>query len=799
MTDRPLRRARPPVRRLPRARPRDHARAPLRRSRRLGHGPDAIRWRSPARPRPARHRAGLRRRRTSARMLGGEQFIDLIPHALPARDRSTSTSPGWSRATGGGPTSRRSTTRPTSSSWPAAPARSTSSSEYGVDRRARSRPSTSTTRLAIGAGLDALREAGIPLVQHYRTHHAGKQLPDAVGACRSRCATRRASIFASRLPGLQRASPTRLSATTPTRAGAERRSCGPCGAGSSDARAGHAPRLDRRIAELDALLEKEPYAFDRRFLFRVLSMGHTQFAEYIGARGPNTQVNCRLRRDHAGHRARRGLDPRRPLPPRRRGRRRRRHQRPPDRVDRRRLPRERGRGDRRARRGRRAAVRPPPPRDAHRHGRRRARGREGGRGPRSAACGRSARCSPRSHRQQRLPRHPPGRRAHRQRHGEPGRAGRAPVRRRPPAESRRRRCSSRTRPTPRPAAAAPRPRSTRCGRSSGRRRPDRHRQHQGLHRPPDGRRASRTSSRSRCWRPASCRRCPTSSELDPELGQLNLSKGGRLPGAVRAAPRGRLRVADQHDAAALDPGARRAPTASPTALGHGYRVVDPAAWRRVAARAERAGRPAARGRPAAAARGGPAVGPRRGRLPRHRPVPAAVPAAAPVAPVAPVVPVMPAVPAGPVAPAAAAAPARGGPGGGRGAGGGVGEDRLSAGDAGSGPGSGGGSGRRHGEAGGGVRRDPGDVRRSSGTRPAAAGLPDADACGRVRPGPGHEPAGGRARRGRLLPSRPPRRRLRRGWTRWWPRCCRWWRRRPATRRRCWIWTWIWRRIWGSTR
>ena len=41
-----------------------------------------------------------------------------------------------------------------------------------------------------------------------------------------------------------------------------------------------------------ALREAEPYAFDRRFLFRVLSMGHSQFAELIGARGPNTQVNA---------------------------------------------------------------------------------------------------------------------------------------------------------------------------------------------------------------------------------------------------------------------------------------------------------------------------------------------------------------------------------------------------------------------------------------------------------------------------------------------------------------------------
>ncbi len=32
--------------------------------------------------------------------------------------------------------------------------------------------------------------------------------------------------------------------------------------------------------------------FDRRFLFRVLAMGHSQFAELIGARGPNTHVNA---------------------------------------------------------------------------------------------------------------------------------------------------------------------------------------------------------------------------------------------------------------------------------------------------------------------------------------------------------------------------------------------------------------------------------------------------------------------------------------------------------------------------
>ncbi len=50
--------------------------------------------------------------------------------------------------------------------------------------------------------------------------------------------------------------------------------------------------VERRIHDLTAQLEAEPYTFDRRFLFRILSMGHSQLAEMIGARGPNTQINA---------------------------------------------------------------------------------------------------------------------------------------------------------------------------------------------------------------------------------------------------------------------------------------------------------------------------------------------------------------------------------------------------------------------------------------------------------------------------------------------------------------------------
>ncbi len=49
--------------------------------------------------------------------------------------------------------------------------------------------------------------------------------------------------------------------------------------------------IERRAEDLRDAIEKEPYVFDRRFLLRTLAMGHSQFAEFIGARGPNTQIN----------------------------------------------------------------------------------------------------------------------------------------------------------------------------------------------------------------------------------------------------------------------------------------------------------------------------------------------------------------------------------------------------------------------------------------------------------------------------------------------------------------------------
>jgi 3-oxoacyl-(acyl-carrier-protein) synthase len=151
-----------------------------------------------------------------------------------------------------------------------------------------------TTRLAIAVGIDALRDAGIPLVMRYKTTSKGTQLPERWGlpeAMRDDTGV----IFASAFPGCD----SLIEEVTHYHADRARREqlemLGGLQTRAVEAN-GHASSLrqeiDRRMEELRAVIEKEPYQFDRRFLFRTLPMGHSQFAEFIGARGPNTQINA---------------------------------------------------------------------------------------------------------------------------------------------------------------------------------------------------------------------------------------------------------------------------------------------------------------------------------------------------------------------------------------------------------------------------------------------------------------------------------------------------------------------------
>ncbi len=148
------------------------------------------------------------------------------------------------------------------------------------------------TQLAMAAGIDALRDAGIPLVMRYKTTSKGTQLPDRWGlpeALRDDTGV----IFASAFPGYD------SFADEMSRYFADHERRGQLAMLESLlARAietnGHsilAQEIKRRIDELRAAIDKEPYVFERRFLLKTLSMGHSQFAEFIGARGPNTQIN----------------------------------------------------------------------------------------------------------------------------------------------------------------------------------------------------------------------------------------------------------------------------------------------------------------------------------------------------------------------------------------------------------------------------------------------------------------------------------------------------------------------------
>ena len=150
------------------------------------------------------------------------------------------------------------------------------------------------TKLAMAAGLEALRDAGIPLVMHYRTTSKGTQIPER-WMLPETLRDDTGIVFAAAFPGADalvdelnryhedRGRHARLELLQALRSRAEELSDG-AGVLRDD--------IQHRIHELEREIEEHAYSFDRRFLFRVLAMGHSQFAEYVGARGPNTHINA---------------------------------------------------------------------------------------------------------------------------------------------------------------------------------------------------------------------------------------------------------------------------------------------------------------------------------------------------------------------------------------------------------------------------------------------------------------------------------------------------------------------------
>ena len=120
--------------------------------------------------------------------------------------------------------------------------------QYGIDSKIVQAMDIST-QLALAAGLEALKDAGLPLVGGEQVNKAGKRLishwhlPEGER-------DRTGVVFASCFPGIDQAM-------------RHAQNNGADAAGN----------------------------FDRRFLLQVLTMGHSQFAQWVGARGPNISVN----------------------------------------------------------------------------------------------------------------------------------------------------------------------------------------------------------------------------------------------------------------------------------------------------------------------------------------------------------------------------------------------------------------------------------------------------------------------------------------------------------------------------
>ena len=120
--------------------------------------------------------------------------------------------------------------------------------QYGIDPKIVAAMDSSTT-LSFAAGLEALKDAGLPLVAVEQMSRKGKRLirawhlPDTIR-------DRTGVVFSSVFPGIGMAM--------------------------------------RHAVNNGA---DEDGTFDRKFLLQVLTMGHAQFAQWIGARGPNAAIN----------------------------------------------------------------------------------------------------------------------------------------------------------------------------------------------------------------------------------------------------------------------------------------------------------------------------------------------------------------------------------------------------------------------------------------------------------------------------------------------------------------------------
>ncbi len=225
-----------------------------------------------------------------ARILHGDQFIDLVPTRL-RRAMLDKHITRLVKSDNGGPTFETINNVADVIKLAGRGGAFDLEKEFGVSAE-RLAALDRTTQLAIAVGIDALRDAGIPLVMRYKTTSKGTQLPDR-WALPDALRDDTGVIFASAFPGCDsfadEASRYYVDHSRREQLGMLESLLARAAKANGDSVLEQ--EIERRAEDLRDAIEKEPYVFDRRFLLRVLSMGHSQFAEFIGARGPNTQIN----------------------------------------------------------------------------------------------------------------------------------------------------------------------------------------------------------------------------------------------------------------------------------------------------------------------------------------------------------------------------------------------------------------------------------------------------------------------------------------------------------------------------
>ncbi|MBD3189419.1 MAG: acyltransferase domain-containing protein, partial [Candidatus Heimdallarchaeota archaeon] len=167
--------------------------------------------------------------------------------------------------------------------------------EYGVDAGF-AEILDATFQLAFAAGIEALRDAGIPLMPLQVNTSVGKKITRG-WALPEPLRDETGIVFASAFPAYSNLISTVSDFLSAKFANKNRETIQSLfeelirQISDKSSR----KRIEQWFAKNFKLMTEEQeskYQFSRKFLFEVLSMGHSQFAQFIRARGPNTQVNA---------------------------------------------------------------------------------------------------------------------------------------------------------------------------------------------------------------------------------------------------------------------------------------------------------------------------------------------------------------------------------------------------------------------------------------------------------------------------------------------------------------------------